>query len=111
MNATRLARIVLVFLFFHHATFAQADPKQAHKEKASEHAASFAFEPLDRWKSAVLSGNKGALTAFYTTSPPARAKTPRGETQDPGEEPAFWTMLRQDGLDRLDVKVLEAKTL
>jgi len=40
---------------------------------------------------AVVSGDKAALAAFYTTSPPAGAKTPRGETHDPAEEPAFWS--------------------
>jgi hypothetical protein len=44
------------------------------------------------------------------TSPPARAKTPQGETLDPAEEPAFWASLKSSGLNALDVKVLEEKT-
>ena len=86
-------------------------PQQGHPKKTSEKAASFAFEPLDNWKAAVLAGDKAALTSFYTTSPPARAKTPQAETLDPSEEPTFWSSLKPAGLDRLDMKVLEAKTL
>ena len=91
--------------------FAQATPQQAHPKKTSEKVASFAFEPLDNWKAAVLAGDKAALTSYYTTSPPARTKTPKAETLDPSEEPMFWASLKPAGLDHLDVKVLEAKTL
>jgi len=91
--------------------FSQAAPQKGHAKKASETAASFAFEPLDQWKAAVLAGNKAALSDFYTTSPPARAKTPQGETLDPAEEPAFWASLKPAGLHRLNVMVLEAKTI
>ena len=91
--------------------FAQAAPQQAHAKKATATAASFSFEPLENWKAAVLAGDKAALTTLYTTNPAARAKTPQGETLDPAEEPTFWSMLKPAGLDHLDVKVLEAKTL
>jgi thioredoxin 1 len=73
--------------------------------------ASFAFDPLDAWKSAVLAGDRAALTNLYTTNPAAKAKTPQGETLDPAEEPIFWSSLKPAGLDRLDVKVLEEKTI
>jgi hypothetical protein len=79
--------------------------------KALEKVASSSFEPLDRWKAAVVSGDKSALAALYMTSPPAHAKTPQGETQDPAEEPAFWSSLRRAGLSRFDLKVLEEKNL
>ncbi len=103
--------IVTVFLFATPAVSLRAAPQQAHSKKASKTAASFAFEPLDQWKAAVLAGDKASLMDFYTTNPAARAKTPKGETLDPAEEPTFWSMLKPAGLDRLDVKVLEAKTL
>ena len=111
MKTIRFARIAALFLCAMPGVFSQAAPQQAQAKKPSETAASFAFEPLDNWKTAVLAGNKAALSAFYMTSPPARAKTPQGETLDPAEEPAFWSTLKPAGLDRLDVKVLEAKTL
>jgi len=103
--------IVALFLCATPAMFSQAAPQKGHAKKASETAASFAFEPLDQWKAAVLAGNKAALSDFYTTSPPARAKTPQGETLDPAEEPAFWASLKPAGLHRLNVMVLEAKTI
>jgi thioredoxin 1 len=111
MKTIRLAWIAVLFLCSQPIVISQAAPQQAHAKKASETAPSFAFEPLDNWKTAVLAGDRTALAAFYMTSPPARAKTPQGETLDPAEEPAFWSSLRPAGLDRLEVKVLEAKTL
>ena len=53
--------IVAVFLCTPAAVFAQAAPQQPHAKRASETASSFAFEPLDNWKSAVLAGDKAAL--------------------------------------------------
>ena len=111
MKAIRLNWIAVLFICLQSALFAQAAPQQAHAKKASETAASFSFEPLDTWKAAVLAGDRATLMTLYTTNPAARAKTPRGETLDPAEEPTFWSMLKPAGLDRLDVKVLEAKTL
>jgi hypothetical protein len=73
--------------------------------------ATSAFEPLDSWKKAVVSGDRSALAALYTTSPPAQAKTPQGQTQDPAEEPAYWSSLRGAGLTSLDIKILEVKDL
>ena len=103
--------IVALLLCALFAAFAQAAPQQARAKKTSEPAPTFAFEPLDQWKAAVLSGDKAALRGFYTTNPAARAKTPQGETLDPAEEPSFWATLKPAGLDRLNVQVLEAKTL
>jgi thioredoxin 1 len=110
MRTVRMGWIVASFLCLQLAVFAQASPQQPRAKKTSEAAASFAFEPLDTWKAAVLSGDKAALTSFYMTSPPARAKTPRGETLDPTEEPVFWSSLKQAGLDRIDIKVLEVQS-
>ena len=111
MNTRRLAWIVATFLYVAPVTFAQATPQKAHAKKASEAPSSFAFEPLDNWKAAVLAGDKSALSKFYSSSPAAVAKTIQGETQDPAEEPAFWSSLRPQGLVGLNPKVLEAKTL
>jgi hypothetical protein len=104
--------IIVIVLCWQLAALAQsAAPKQAHSKKASAAPASFAFEPLDSWKAAVLAGNKSTLTNLYTTNPVAKAKTPNGETLDPSEEPTFWASLKPAGLDRLNIQVLEAKTL
>lgn len=112
MKTIHLGWIVAIFLFTQPAVFAQAAPQQAHAKKTSEKTApAFVFEPLDNWKAAVVAGDKAALMNFYSTNPVARAKTPQGESLDPSEEPAFWASLKTGGLKRLDVKVLEAKTL
>jgi hypothetical protein len=111
MKTIRSGWIVALFVYTQLAVFVQATPQQGHPKKTSEKVASFAFEPLDNWKAAVLAGDKAALTSYYTTSPPARTKTPKAETLDPSEEPMFWSSLKPAGLDHLDMKVLEAKTL
>ncbi|MBZ5662210.1 MAG: thioredoxin family protein [Acidobacteriia bacterium] len=110
MKTPRLIWTIGLFLGALVTPFVQAAPPQARVAKASESAPSFAFEPLDQWKAAVLAGDKAGLTNFYSISPAASAKTPQGDTQDPAEEPAFWSSLQPQGLDRLDVKVLEVKT-
>jgi thioredoxin 1 len=110
MKTIYLTWVAAIVLCTQPAAFAQATP-QAHTKKASESASSFAFEPLDNWKAAVLAGNKAALMSFYSTNPAARAKTPQGETLDPAEEPNFWASLKPQGLDKITVLVLEAKTV
>jgi len=111
MKTVRLACFAVLFLCWQPAGFAQTAPQQAHAKRTSATAASFAFDPLDNWKAAVLAGNKSGLSTLYTTAPPARTKTPKGETLDPAAEPTFWAALKSAGLDHLDAKVLEAKTL
>jgi len=111
MKTSRPTWVVVLFLLSQPALFfAQAAPTEAQAKKISKANESFAFEPLDQWKAAVLAGDKAALSSFYTTSPPARAKTSQGETLDPAEEPVFWSSLKSAGLNGFDVKVLEEKT-
>ncbi len=100
-----------MFLCAQLAAFAQAAPQHAGAKSNSASATSSAFEPLDSWKAAVLAGDKAALAGFYTINPAAKAKTPQGDTLDPAEEPNFWSSLKPAGLDRLNIQVLEAKTL
>jgi thioredoxin 1 len=109
MKTTRLAAVFSIVLFAGPALFVQASPQKTREKKSSAAASSFLFEPLDNWKAAVLSGDKSALAKFYSTFPAATAKTPQGDIQDPAEEPAFWSSLRAQGLDGMNVKVLEAK--
>jgi thioredoxin family protein len=111
MKIIRHAWIAVLLLCWHAAAFAQAAPQQSHAKKTSGTSASTGFDPLDQWKAAVLADDKTALSGFYMTSPPARAKTSQGETLDPAEEPAFWASLKPAGLNRLDIKVLEEKML
>jgi thioredoxin 1 len=111
MKIARLGWILPIFLFSQPALFAQTTLLQSHAKAISETGSASSFEPLDRWRAAVLAGDKTSLMGLYMISPPAQTKTPQGEIRDPGEEPMFWSSLRSAGLDRLDVKILEAKTL
>ena len=111
MKTVLLACSVALILCAQPAAMISAPQQRAAGDKSVEKVASSAFDPLDQWKAAVVSGDKSALAALYMTSPAARAKTPQGETQDPAEEPAFWSSLRTAGLSRFDLKVLEVKNL
>jgi thioredoxin family protein len=64
------------------------------------------FEPLAQWTSAVVAGNQAGLAALYATIPPAQTQTPRGTTQDPREEPQFWSALAANGLSDFQARVL-----
>jgi thioredoxin 1 len=86
---------------------AQPAPARASAQESSASSASPTFEPLLRWKAAVLAGRETALAALYTAAPPARAQTPQGTTQDPREEPRFWSALAAQGIVQFNPKVLE----
>ena len=103
--------VITLFLLLPSSGFVSAASQVPPAKKTIKTSASSAFEPLDSWKEAVVSGDRATLAALYTTSPPARAKTPQVETQDPAEEPAFWSSLRGAGRSRCDLKVLEVKNL
>jgi len=68
--------------------------------------AASAFAPFDRWSSAVLAGNQSALTALYSTRPPAQTQMPEGRSADPNEEPMFWSALAAKGLSDFQPKIL-----
>jgi hypothetical protein len=77
---------------------------------AAKTTAASRFEPLDRWKGAVMAGDRGALTAFYPSLQGAFAQTPQGRTTDPSEEPDFWSALHSRGLISLNPKILQMST-
>ena len=66
------------------------------------------FAPLDRWKAAVLTGDKAAIQAFYVHDPRAFAQTPQGKVTDAAaEESDFWSRLAPAGLSEIAPKILE----
>jgi thiol-disulfide isomerase/thioredoxin len=65
------------------------------------------FEPLEKWKAAVLAGDLAALSGLYSTSPPAVTITREGKTTDPAAEPQFWSGLKGSGLASMKVNILE----
>jgi thioredoxin 1 len=92
MKASRLISIVALLLVSQGSTFAQ--------QSAS------GFEPFDRWTAAVLAGNQTSLAALYTSNPPSQNQTPAGKSQNPSEEPTFWSALAAQGLSDFQPKVL-----
>jgi len=76
--------------------------------QASSSPAGAAFAPLDRWKAAVLTGDRAAIKAFYVSDPRAFAQTPQGKIADAaGEESDFWSRLSPTGLAEIVPKILE----
>jgi len=76
--------------------------------QAPEPPGNTSFQPLQRWASAVLAGDKDALKDFYISDPRAFAQTPQGTSTDPAsEEPEFWSKLSSSGLTAIVPKVLE----
>jgi thioredoxin 1 len=84
---------------------------QAHHVSQGAHPAntlnSTGFEPLDKWRTAVMEGNQQALVELYSTSPAAITEAPQGATRNPIEEPLYWAGLKGAGLRSFDPKILE----
>ena len=80
-----------------------ASPNPGQSSAASTSAA---FEPVDRWKAAVLSGSQAEIAQLYTTVPPAQTQAPQGTTADPNEEARFWSALAGSGLTDFQTKIL-----
>lgn len=77
-------------------------------QEATSSVATSGFEPLDRWKAAVLSGDQPRLKLLYIASPQSYAITPEGKINDPGvEESQFWSALHGQGLTAVSAKILE----
>jgi thioredoxin 1 len=75
---------------------------------AAQSGAPSAFPPLERWKAAVLAGDKTALKKFYSSAPEAFAQSPAGKSMDPANEEAqFWGGQHPLGLVALEPKILE----
>jgi thioredoxin 1 len=83
----------------------RSNPRLAQRAAVARESSS--FEPLNRWKAAVLAGNESALAALYSTHPPARVQTPQGAVEDPEAEPRFWSALAANGLSKVEPKVLD----
>jgi len=77
---------------------------------AGKTAAASRFEPLERWKAAVVAGDRKALAALYPALQGAFVQTPQGQITDPGEEPQFWSALHSRGLISINPKILAMST-
>jgi thioredoxin 1 len=103
---SRAVCVVALSLCWQVTALAQSESRAMGMQRASSSTNALAFEPLDRWEAAVIAGDQTALAAFYTTIPPAQTQTPRGSTEDPREEPRFWSALTASGLSGFQTKVL-----
>lgn len=63
------------------------------------------FAPLARWRAAVEAGDTAALTAMYSTAPPARILVSTG-LADVARETAFWAQWRDLGLQGLGLQMM-----
>ena len=98
-----LMALLALFLFGARSAIAQS-----HVGQASPSPTDAGFAPLDRWKAAVLAGDKAAIKAFYVSDPRAFAQTPQGKIADAGgEESDFWSRLAPAGLEEIVSKILE----
>src|SRR5258708_31447718 len=112
MRTVRLLFYLASIFWGYLAQFLHPPQQGANTEKSAEKTASSpVFEPLDRWKAAVTAGDKSALADLYMKTPPALAKTPQGQTQDPAEAPGYWSSLRPGRPNHFDVHILEVKNL
>ena len=68
--------------------------------------ANLSFPPFDEWKSAVESGNAGALRGLYSNSPAAQIESPTG-TVGADADIAFWTGLK---IQKLKVDVVQSNS-
>jgi thioredoxin 1 len=53
-------------------------------------AAQSRFEPVNRWKAALETGNEAALAALYSKVPPAQVQTAAGTVEDAEAEARYW---------------------
>jgi thioredoxin 1 len=108
MQPTRKRRTSRAMLLAMLILGARASTAQPTTSQSTESPNNPTFEPLDRWKAAVLAGDKSGLKGFYPPDPRAFAQTPEGKSTDPAnEEPEFWSRLSSMGLTAIVPKVLE----
>jgi thioredoxin 1 len=91
MNVSRMISVVALLVVSQAAAFGQA---------------ATTFAPFDGWATAVVAGNQSSLAALYTSNPPSQNQTPAGKSQNPTEEPMFWSALAGQGLSDFQPKVL-----
>jgi len=97
--------LALLALFFFDAPHAAAQSVTAQAPPPPDAAT---FAPLDRWKAAVIAGDKAAIKTFYVSDPRAFAQTPQGKIADPAsEESDFWSRLAPAGLREIVPKILQ----
>jgi thioredoxin 1 len=99
----RLAWVVSIFSFIFPLARASGIPSQS-----LDRGVTSGFEQLDRWRSAVLAGDRAAIKDSYISAPQSFAVTPEGKITDPaGEESEYWSGLHAQGLTAMTAKILQ----
>ncbi len=106
MGLDRLVWLMIALSFSQLSAFGQSSPSPIAAGTATAPISS-EFEPLSRWTAAVIAGDKAALAALYSATPPSQVQTPQGKTEDSTVEPVFWSALAARGLDKFEAKILE----
>lgn len=109
MNIGRIACAAAVVLLWPCVAPAQSGPAAVRSRTVSAALNSAALQSIERWKTAVIAGDQSALAALYTMNPPSQTQIDQGTTQttqDPREEPRFWSSLAPNGLRDFQTKIL-----
>ena len=70
-----------------------------------------AFEPLEKWKRAVLAADAATLLAMYSVDPAATVGTTTGKANDVKKEVEFWTSLKSSGLRSINLQVIQLEAI
>jgi hypothetical protein len=70
-----------------------------------------AFEPLEKWKRAVLAADAATLLAMYSANPAATLGTTAGKANDVKKEVEFWTSLKSSGLRSINLQIIQSESL
>jgi thioredoxin-related protein len=65
------------------------------------------FAPVEAWRTAVLSGDSGALAALYSANP--QLTGPGDKPMSVVEEVGYWTGWKQKGLEQLRAEIVETQ--
>jgi len=73
----------------------------------------FEFDPtttIDKWRSAVLSGDSASLASLYSKEPPADLHTSAGKELSLNDELQFWSSWKFKGLSNVSYEIADRKT-
>ena len=107
VRVTRAALLLLTILAGGRAP-APASPSQGVPGSAAR---VNAFEPLEKWKRAVLAADAATLLAMYSVDPAATLGTTAGKANDVKKEVEFWTSLKSSGLRSMNLQIIQSEAL
>lgn len=94
-----LALTILIVMLASVASQGQTPAASAPDLKAAQ------FAPLERWKLAILSGDRATLEKMFSVEPPAVVQAPEGD-EDASNEVDFWVARHAAGLKAINLEVV-----